>query len=76
MEQQKAIIWYVFDGDPEAKDGLVRIPQRPGFGWQTTGRGLTPISDSEWLSLEFLHTVHKSEAVLRHVAGDNVDTPE
>lgn len=37
-----AIIWDVFDGEPEAKDGLVRIPQRPGFGWQINRSGLAP----------------------------------
>ena len=29
-----ALIWAVLDGEPEAQDGRVTIPERPGFGWR------------------------------------------
>ena len=36
-----AVIWDVLDGEPEADNGLITIPQHAGFGWQLNHSRLT-----------------------------------
>jgi L-alanine-DL-glutamate epimerase-like enolase superfamily enzyme len=35
-----ALIWAALDGEPEAEDGMVTIPERPGFGWRLNARAI------------------------------------
>lgn len=35
-----ALIWAALDGEPEAVDGQVTIPERPGFGWRLERQAL------------------------------------
>ena len=37
-----ALVWAALDGEPEAEEGAVTIPERPGFGWTLNLAGIAP----------------------------------
>ncbi len=39
-----SLIWAALDGEPEAVDGHVTIPDRPGFGWRLNARAIASYS--------------------------------